>query len=408
MARCSPGARITNLRSAFTLLELILALGLSVLAMGILVGLVQMYTSNFQIRGEDIRRAALARSLLNMIADDLRCSVSKQEFDASVLKTLMLGQSAGGGGGGGGSQGGGQSGQQSNAQGSNAQGSNAQGNSSGNGQNSGAAGAGAFGTSQTPLGSTAQSSQSGQAGGSGGASAGGSSSSGSTDGSTSSDGTATDTTTISSLPLGIYGSLTQLSVDVSRLPRPDEYMVQQASIMSGQLTDVPGDIKSVTYFVQVPSTMGVADRMNEVTTTPDNAGMAGGLVRRQIDRAVVSTAEEMGQADQVLRTGEVIAPEVLSLEFSFFDGTQWLTDWDSSSQGQPLLVEISLAMQSKSGERTAGLIQPGISLSTMPYEERAMYGIEVYTLTVTIPGAQTQATTATTTDAAAGMEAAGL
>lgn len=214
-------------------------------------------------------------------------------------------------------------------------------------------------------------------------------------------------TPTTALPLGIYGSLSNLTIDVSRLPRPDEYIAQQTSIMSGVLTDVPGDIKSVTYFVQVPTNTGVSDAMNEVTSTPENGGLVGGLVRRQIDRAVMANAEELGQTDQLMRTGDLIASEVLSLEFSYFDGVQWLTEWDSSAQGLPQLIEISLAMQSKSGEKQ-GIVSPGISISTMPYEEQAAYGIEVYTLTVAVPGALTQAATGSSTDAAAGMESMGL
>jgi hypothetical protein len=211
----------------------------------------------------------------------------------------------------------------------------------------------------------------------------------------------------SSLPLGIYGSLAELTLDVSRLPRPDEYLAQQASIASGILSDVPGDIKSVTYFVQLPTNMGVGDALNDVTSTPEASGMVGGLVRRQLDRAVISNAEEQGQTDQLLRTGDLIAPEVLALEFAYFDGIEWLTDWDSSTQGLPWLVEISLAMQSKSGEKQ-GIVAPGISLSTMPYEEQTLYGIQVYTLTVAIPGAQLQATSAESADMASGMESVGL
>jgi hypothetical protein len=154
--------------------------------------------------------------------------------------------------------------------------------------------------------------------------------------------------------------------------------------------------------------MGVADSLNQVTSTPDASGLVGGLVRRALDRAVMSNAEELGQTEQLNRTGELIAPEVVALEFMYFDGMQWLTSWDSSAQGLPWLVEISLAMQSKSGEKN-GVVAPGIMISTMPIEDRKLYGIEVYTLTVAIPGAQLQATpSATGTGADSGMEAMGL
>ena len=396
-------------RRAFTLLELMLALALSVLAMAIIVQLVQMYSSSFATRGEDIRRAALARSILSMIADDLRSSVSKQKFDTSALQQMLMGQ--GGGGGAGGAGGAGSAGGGSSAgggAGGGAGGQNAgQGNQAGGGLQSGGTGTG---TGTGALGAGGAGAGGTGAGGTGSGSLGSSQgTSGTSSGDTGDESglTAGGTLLPSSMPLGIYGSLSELTLDVSRLPRPDEYIAQQASIASGVLSDVPGDIKSVTYFVQIPTNMGVGDAMTAVTSTPEASGMVGGLVRRQIDRAVVSNAEEQGQTDQLLRTGDLIAPEVLSLEFAYFDGIEWLTDWDSSTQGLPCLVEISLAMQSKSGEKQ-GVVPPGISLSTMPYEEQSLYGIEIYTLTVAIPGAQLQATSAESADMAAGMESMGL
>lgn len=422
MARCNDTSR-RRLLSGFTLLELILALALSVLVVGIIGNLVEMYASNFTTRGEDIRRVALARGILNMIADDLRSSVTEQKFDASVLQQMLMGQS---GGAAGGASGGGSAGSGSNG-GPPASGSNAsqQQRSTGNqgqppdqpsagGSTSGGSGSGQGQTKQSGRGG-GQSDQSGGTGGggSGGGGGGGNNSSaaggssGASGGQSTGDDTGTQATTTTSLPLGVYGSASDLTVDVSRLPRPDEYVAQQTSIMSGNLADVPGDIKSVSYFVQLPTNMGISDSLNNVTSTPAGSGMVGGLVRRQLDRAVISNAEEMGQADQLGRTGELIAPEVLSLEFAYYDGVEWLTSWDSSTQGVPWLVEISVAMQSKSGEKN-GLVSPGISLTTMPYDEQKRYGIEVYRLTVAIPGAQLQATTPQSADTAAGMESVGL
>ncbi len=191
----------------------------------------------------------------------------------------------------------------------------------------------------------------------------------------------------------------------------DEYYAQQNGLLNGTLTDLPGDIKSVSYFVQLPTTVGVNDSMNQVSSTQTNVNGVAGLVRRALDRAVLDNAEEMGQSTQLNRTGELVAPEVLALEFSYYDGTQWITTWDSSSQGLPWLVDITLAMQSKTGEKN-GTIPPGITLSTLPYDERQRLGIELYNLTVTIPGAQLQST-ATATGAAgtgtdSGMSSVGL
>lgn len=390
MAKCK--------RRGFTLLELILALALSVLVMSIIVGLVGMYSSNFTRRGEDIRRVALARAILNMIADDLRATVTKQEYDTKVLEQMLMGQ--GGGGGAGGSQSAGAGGQTNPTGPTGPTGPNGPTGPTGptaptnpNGPTNPNAPNGPTGpTNQPGPGSGGgMFGAGGQTGGAAGGQAGGSGNANAANGATDeapADGTSTGST---ALPLGVYGSATNLTIDISRIPRIDEYNAQQNTLLNGTLSDLPGDIKSVSYFVQLPTTMGVTDSMNEVSTTQTSTGGVAGLVRRALDRAVMDNAEEMGQSDQLNRTGELVAPEVLALEFSYFDGTQWLTTWDSSTQGLPWLVDINLAMQSKSGEKN-GAVPPGISLTTMTYDERQRYGIEIYNLTVTIPGAQLQST----------------
>ena len=414
MARCNRANANSQLRG-FTLLELILALGLSVLVMSIIVGLIGMYSSNFTTRGEDIRRVALARAVLNMIADDLRSTVTKQEYDTKVLEQMLMGQ----GGGSAGGQSSGASGSSGNNGSSNPTQPIGQPRQIGDPtrpqtpgqqqqQQPGTPGQSKTNQSKNPSSGPTfgaaggQSNQSGQSGQSG--------QSNSTDGS--GDAAATDeaASTSTALPLGIYGSATNLTIDVSRIPRMDEYNAQQNGMLNGTLTDLPGDIKSVSYFVQMPSTMGVTDTMNQVSSQTNTNSVAG-LVRRALDRAVLDNAESTGQSTQLERTGELVAPEVLALEFSYYDGTQWATTWDSSTQGLPWLVDISLAMQSKTGEKN-GAVPPGISLTTMPYEERAKYGIEVYTLMVTIPGAQLQssgtATDSTGTGTDSGMSSVGL
>ena len=460
MARCN--------RRGFTLLELMLALGLSVLVMSIIVGLVGMYSSNFTTRGEDIRRVALARAILNMIADDLRSTVTKQEYDTKVLEQMLVGQGSSGGGaqsggqsgggqnggqsGGGqfaggqtggnngrgnnqngngnggnpnvasgGGAGGGRAGGQNNNQNNNAQaggataGASQNQNNRGNANNAGSNGNNQRGNGQGQNGSNNQGNQNNRGsggqmtGGTTGQSSGGSSGQSKQSGQSgdSTDQAATDdastTSATQAVPLGIYGSATSLTIDVSRLPRVDEYNAQQNGMLNGTLNDLPGDIKSVSYEVQLPSTMGVTDTLSQVSTTQTNTTGVAGLVRRALDRAVMDNAEAMGQTTQLNRTGELVAPEVLALEFSYYDGTQWTTTWDSSTQGLPWLVDINLAMQSKSGEKN-GAVPPGISLTTMPYADRVRYGIEVYNLMVTIPGAQLQSTSTSTDSSGAGAD----
>ncbi len=164
-------------------------------------------------------------------------------------------------------------------------------------------------------------------------------------------------------------------------------------MMSPTLVDVPGDIKTVTYFVQTPSLMGVEDSLqvfSEPAAVPGvPTGMSSGLVRRAIDRAVLAYAEEMADSQRLMRTGELLAPEVISLEFAYFDGTQWLYEWDSSTQSLPWLVQISLGIQSATGEEKAAM-EAGVALNTLTYEQQTAYGIQVYDLIVAIPGCTAQ------------------
>ena len=83
----------------------------------------------------------------------------------------------------------------------------------------------------------------------------------------------------------IVGTPTALSVDVSRIPRIDEYN----SLTAGDVGRLPSDIKNVAYFVE---------NSNNKTTEPQfqvfSKAAPGGLYRRSIDRAVATNREEVG------------------------------------------------------------------------------------------------------------------
>ncbi|MCR9294538.1 MAG: hypothetical protein NXI32_17610 [bacterium] len=358
---CNPHVKRRNAhnRAAFTLIELLLSLALIVVATGLIGYIMQMYARNFSSKADDIRNRQLAKAVLTMIADDIRAVVLEQSYDGSVLEQQL------GAGGGGGQPGG-------SSQDASGDGSGLAGDSSGD----------------TSMASDAATS----------------------DGSMDTTGAALMT---AAYPPGIYGDQYTLMVDVSRLPRPDEYFVQQTSLLNGTLNDVPGDLKTVLYFVQSASTQGVTDDMSMFVADPNNvsaaSGFSSGLVRRALDRGITAYAQEMGNTDQLMRTGELVAPEVIALEFAYFDGAQaqWVYQWDSSQQSLPWLVQISIAMQSSQG-REISPIEPGTPISSLSIEDQRAYGVEVYELVVAIPGANLVAADAASADAAAGMGSMGL
>ena len=408
------------LRSGFSLLELLLALALTAVVSILIGGLVQLFLVN-ETRGRDsVRQAQMARAILNMIAEDVRTTVRYYPYDTSGLDQMLgnaMNNATGGalgaltGAAGGGATGG------AGAGGAGAAGAGAGGNSGssgtsnppagGAGGNSGASGNGGGGS-----GAGTATGAGGMSGGLGGGAAGGMGASGS--GSMAgAEGAVAGPTVI---PPGIFGSASSLEVDVSRLPRPDEYVIQPGNMNTGSLGDMPSDIKTVGYYVQAPRSDGVQDPLASLTSqiatssAGSTAGQSGGLVRRSLDRAVTQYAYEMGNSDQLIRTGEIIAPEVLGIDFSYFGANGWQTEWDSTSLGLPSVVKVTIAMQRESSARTNPM-SPGISLSTLNNSMIQEYGIELYSMNILIPGAALLASPAGATSGGTssnGMSSLGL
>lgn len=196
------------------------------------------------------------------------------------------------------------------------------------------------------------------------------------------DGTMLPTT----LPPGIYGTETSIEIDVSRPPRPDQYIGELANPLESRIVDIPSDTKKVSYFVQSPQLVyGVQDPLNQAVGGAPQRN--AGLVRRSLDRAVNRWAMEQVQTMQLSSTGELLAPEVIALSFSYFDGLQWLPTWDSSLQGLPWAVQITIAMQHARFAREAPLV-PGSLLQDLLLLPKTDTGVETYSMLAIIPGVQ--------------------
>jgi hypothetical protein len=75
---------------------------------------------------------------------------------------------------------------------------------------------------------------------------------------------------------------------------------------------------------------------------PAGASSLTGLVRTEGDRMAVETVEANGGAANLASIGQAMAPEVAAISFRYFDGRQWLTSWDSDTNGRlPRAVEIN-------------------------------------------------------------------
>jgi len=258
-------ARASQPRSGYTLMELLLALGLSVVVIAAIGIAIQIYMISLTNQQAMIERKQIVRSIFAMIGNDLRAGVQYKASDYSGLDTLLQTQIT-------------------NM------------------------------ASQIPLGEEEEEAA-------------------------------------PEVPMilveeevafrpTLLGSQTAVMIDISRLPRLDQYnpLVAAADLE----TQTPSDVKSLAYFVSLDKG-GIEDQLDFAETRAP-----GGLYRREIDRAVadyMGNYDLMSEADKYTR---LVAHEVAQIAFRYFDGEEWQTEWDSAEAGGfPSAIEIMLVIDTE-------------------------------------------------------------
>lgn len=342
-----------------TLLEVMLALALTCLVLAAISMAIDLHLRMVDQRRDDIERIQLARSVLRVIAQDLRASVRPCGTDFSVLASLA--------------------GEAASAEGT---GNNAV--AVGGGENGepadGESGLGA-GSGEELLGDDAST--------------------------TESDAIATSTEP-PPVP-GLYGTQYELQVDVSRIPRVDEMQRMRTSSLETPLQDVPSDVKTVAYYLHDPENGLSTGDFRDAAGNPKR-----GLVRRSLDRAVTLHAASTASVSSLQQTGEIIAPEIAAIEFQYYDGLEWVYEWDSESEGGlPVAVRITVVMTPEEGESDGKLLNSGSSSSPMATSSPGASAVEtdsggasdlVYSRVVRLP----TAVPAELTEQTEGMEDLGL
>lgn len=314
-------------KRAFTLLEVILAVALTAVIMVLIAGAIDMHLRQLTTRRSGIEEAQLARAILRRIADDLRSVIVSREGEGDLMadmEQLLLGDE--------------------------------------------------MDTDAMSMESETSSAE--------------------------------ELTAAGLLPekLGIYGSAYELHIDVSRIPRYEEYelaMEMGDFLSAGSL----GDVKTVSYFLlggpplMYGSPYGTASGTSSLgssryatgasTYGTSSLGTGGfgygasgfgttgstwqngfatenstGLARRVVDRSTIRFAQENGALQWLDEQAELFAPEVMALEFAYFDGTQWLVEWDTElNGGLPVAVEILLIVHSADDVQSAGNALTGTNIN---------------------------------------------
>src|SRR4029079_12722717 len=98
--------------------------------------------------------------------------------------------------------------------------------------------------------------------------------------------------------------------------------------------------------VSASATKGSVAAASSVSLTPSATGRGRGLMRSETSRAIASYNETNGTTTSIYDGGQLVAGEVIGLAFQYYDGTAWVTEWDSTSMcGLPRAVEIVLTIQ---------------------------------------------------------------
>ena len=81
-----------NYRRGFSLLELILALALSVIVMGLIITSIRLYMFQLERRRVEIEQQHISRGVVRMVSEDMRSAVQYKAQNVSPLEDLIASQ----------------------------------------------------------------------------------------------------------------------------------------------------------------------------------------------------------------------------------------------------------------------------------------------------------------------------
>jgi hypothetical protein len=101
-------------------------------------------------------------------------------------------------------------------------------------------------------------------------------------------------------------------------------------------------------------------------------------MRAESDRAVSAWGEVNGSTESIYGSAKLLAAEVTSLQFQYYDGVEWLPEWNSDELGGlPLAIEVLFTLDSGAS---------GGAAAAMPIDPLALPADQkVYRMVVQLP-----------------------
>ena len=151
---------------------------------------------------------------------------------------------------------------------------------------------------------------------------------------------------------GIFGDSQNLVLHVSR---PSRDLVYARSDDGSTESINRSDLASVSYFLADASSGGLSAAIAQQNESASIIDGVVGLARLEGDRLSIEQAGDQAAVEDLSTTQTEVVPEIVSIEFAYWDGLEWLDSWDSASSGTlPSAIGITLEIDATTdaGDRT--------------------------------------------------------
>lgn len=141
---------------------------------------------------------------------------------------------------------------------------------------------------------------------------------------------------------GILGTNEELILYVNQPDRRMDYVDPDAVVSA---KDRVSDARTIYYYMARP---GGSDISGEFArqVAPGNDRDVIGLARMDGDRDAINAAMAENDLDPQVEASHLIAEEVISVEFRYYSGGEWVEEWDSlESNSLPQAIEVKIQVQ---------------------------------------------------------------
>jgi len=147
--------------------------------------------------------------------------------------------------------------------------------------------------------------------------------------------------------IGVFGDAQSLVLHISRPGRQPLFVSS-----NGGSSAMQSDLLSVSYFLAIAGAEGlqgaVGDQYRSTATTGQSTQ---GLARLEGDRLAMSMADGSADIQALAQQSQLLAAEISSLQFQYFDGSDWLEVWDSIEYGTvPQAIKVTIGFQNENIE----------------------------------------------------------